>query len=47
MHRPMYCSKDTDDCGKESQELKNLLENIFYKYSVNLVVSGHLHNYER
>jgi hypothetical protein len=43
----MYCSKDTDDCGKESQELKNLLENIFYKYSVNLVVSGHLHNYER
>jgi hypothetical protein len=47
MHRPMYCSKPSSGCSSELVVLKNLFEEIFNKYSVDLVISGHRHNYER
>ena len=47
MHRPMYCSKETEGCNVDSKGLRNIIEDIFYQYKVNLVVSGHEHNYER
>jgi hypothetical protein len=47
MHRPLYCSKPNEDCSTQSEVLKNLFESIFIKYSVDLVISGHRHNYER
>lgn len=48
MHRPMYCSKiNSKDCTEDTDKLRELFENIFFKYSVDLVLTGHRHNYER
>lgn len=55
-HRPMYCSTDdTDDCKlRESVIRKGLpilhaygLEDLFYKYGVDLEIWAHEHMYER
>nr|XP_019606871.1 PREDICTED: acid phosphatase type 7 isoform X2 [Rhinolophus sinicus] len=54
-HRPMYCSNaDLDDCTwHESKVRKGLygklfgLENLFYKYGVDLEFWAHEHSYER
>jgi hypothetical protein len=55
-HRPMYCSNDDeDDCSfKESIIRKGIppaqaygLEDLFYKYGVDLEFSAHEHSYER
>ncbi|XP_015910291.2 acid phosphatase type 7-like [Parasteatoda tepidariorum] len=55
-HRPMYCStNDTDDCkNRESIIRKGLpiahaygLEDLFYKYGVDLELWAHEHLYER
>lgn len=48
MHRPMYCSMiNPDDCIKDSEKLRILFEEIFIEYNVDLVLTGHRHNYER
>ncbi|OWK15993.1 ACP7, partial [Cervus elaphus hippelaphus] len=54
-HRPMYCSNaDLDDCTwHESKVRKGLrgkfygLEDLFYKYGVDLQLWAHEHSYER
>uniref|UniRef100_A0A8C9AYJ6 Purple acid phosphatase n=1 Tax=Prolemur simus TaxID=1328070 RepID=A0A8C9AYJ6_PROSS len=54
-HRPMYCSNaDLDDCKRhESKVRKGLrgklygLEDLFYKYGVDLQLWAHEHSYER
>lgn len=46
MHRPMYCSMDADRCVTETANLRACFEDIF-KDKVDLVLAGHLHNYER
>jgi len=51
MHQPLYCSADPvaspNHCGPASAYVANLLEYYFLKYNVDLVVTGHVHNYER
>jgi hypothetical protein len=48
MHRPLYCSKVTgQDCNADSEKMRVLLEDIFIKYNVDLVLTSHRHNYER
>lgn len=55
-HRPMYCSNsDGDDCTKHESVIrggltsKHLfpLEDLFYKYGVDLSLWAHEHSYER
>eukprot|EP01089_Gocevia_fonbrunei_P018942 TRINITY_DN6537_c0_g1_i1.p1 TRINITY_DN6537_c0_g1~~TRINITY_DN6537_c0_g1_i1.p1 ORF type:complete len:473 (-),score=84.80 TRINITY_DN6537_c0_g1_i1:2-1420(-) len=46
-HRPFYCSNDNQDCGAFSSYLRYMLEDVFYKYKVDLVMVGHKHDYER
>ncbi|XP_022649381.1 acid phosphatase type 7-like [Varroa destructor] len=55
-HRPMYCSNDDhDDCRyRESIVRKGIpivraygLEDLFYKYGVDLCIAAHEHSYER
>ncbi|XP_073248091.1 acid phosphatase type 7-like [Porites lutea] len=55
-HRPMYCSNsDGDDCTKHESVVrggltsKHLfpLEDLFYKYGVDLSIWAHEHSYER
>ena len=43
-HQPMYTSK-TDHEGLES--FRDLYHNLFTKYGVDLVLAGHIHNYQR
>lgn len=52
MTRPMYCDMDTSQsaqtiCKNQAETLRNGLEDLFYDYSVDLVVSAHLNVYER
>lgn len=47
MHRPVYCSMNGADCIGDSERLRNLLEDIFIRFQVDLVLTGHRHNYER
>jgi hypothetical protein len=47
MHRPLYCSKESDDCNEDAEGLRILFESIFLEHGVDLVVTGHRHNYER
>mmetsp|Transcript_106801 Transcript_106801/g.212094 ORF Transcript_106801/g.212094 Transcript_106801/m.212094 type:complete len:490 (+) Transcript_106801:50-1519(+) len=57
-HRPMYCSNaDNDDCTKEASNMRTgfpllgrrlfPLEELFYKYGVDLAFWAHEHSYER
>lgn len=45
-HRPMYCSDDMN-CGDRADKLKKEAEDIFYNNKVDLVITGHIHSYER
>ena len=46
-HRPMYCSADDPPDYQVSEHIQSSLEELFYKYKVNLAVYGHYHLYER
>ncbi|XP_025104271.1 acid phosphatase type 7-like [Pomacea canaliculata] len=55
-HRPMYCSNDDDDemCRNPANPIRNgtaafwpNLEDLFYKYGVDLEIYAHEHSYER
>jgi len=35
------------DCLLKTEEVKEALEPLFFKYKVDLVLNGHSHNYER
>ena len=45
LHKPMYTSADFD--RKYSEELKNTFHQLFEKYSVDIVLSGHTQYYQR
>jgi len=49
LHRPLYCStNDYYDCEIASVDhLRPALENLFVMKNVDVVVAGHVHNYER
>src|SRR5215203_1052296 len=44
-HEPMYTSKTSNHEGLEP--LRDLYHNLFTKYGVDLVLAGHIHNYQR
>ncbi|XP_022082974.1 acid phosphatase type 7-like [Acanthaster planci] len=47
-HRPMYCADlDGDDCTKKGSLVRAALEDLFYKYGVDMEIWAHEHNYER
>ena len=47
MHRPLYCSSnDYYDCVRAAPELRAIFEPLFADH-VDLVVAGHVHQYER
>eukprot|EP00163_Fabomonas_tropica_P001030 TRINITY_DN10778_c0_g2_i2.p1 TRINITY_DN10778_c0_g2~~TRINITY_DN10778_c0_g2_i2.p1 ORF type:complete len:605 (-),score=104.81 TRINITY_DN10778_c0_g2_i2:139-1953(-) len=47
-HRPFYCSNnDTKDCTTRASTFRAYLEDLFYQYRVDLIISGHRHDYER
>src|SRR5215204_4869068 len=45
LHKPMYTSADFDI--KDSEELKNTFHQLFEKYQIDLVLSGHTQYYQR
>ncbi len=48
LHRPLYCSFDSDyHCGSSSKKMRNLLEETLHDNKVDLILSGHVHAYER
>lgn len=47
MHRPLYCSWNAPRCTIEAVKIRNFYEKIFMKYKIDLIIQGHLHNYER
>lgn len=55
-HRPMYCSNDNDNDCTHSETLTRVglpfthffgLEDLFYKYGVDVEIWAHEHSYER
>lgn len=49
-HRPMYCSTEnvSEDCRRQRKSVvRSALEDLFYDAGVDLVISGHIHDYER
>uniref|UniRef100_A0A673C6A3 Purple acid phosphatase n=1 Tax=Sphaeramia orbicularis TaxID=375764 RepID=A0A673C6A3_9TELE len=47
-HRPMYCSDDDlDDCTRFDSYVSPGLEDLFYRYGVDLELWAHEHTYER
>ncbi|HET9806952.1 MAG TPA: metallophosphoesterase [Nitrososphaeraceae archaeon] len=45
LHKPMYTSAKFDE--KDSEELKNTFHELFEKYEIDLVLSGHTQYYQR
>ncbi|HSF51133.1 MAG TPA: metallophosphoesterase [Nitrososphaeraceae archaeon] len=45
LHKPMYTSADFD--RKDSENLKNTFHQLFEKYQIDLVLSGHTQYYQR
>jgi len=45
LHKPMYTSAKFDK--KDSEELKNIFHELFEKYEVDLILSGHTQYYQR
>ena len=54
-HFPMYCSKSSPDCTSQAEYMREGIpgeeqfgwEPLFRNYSVDMYISGHVHNYER
>ena len=46
-HRPMYCSQHNDECEWKADRLKKQTEDFLYASGVELVLTGHVHCYER
>ena len=46
-HRPMYCTNDDACTSNGGTKLKKQAEDILYGRNVNLVVTSHIHAYER
>ncbi|KYQ99998.1 metallophosphoesterase domain-containing protein [Tieghemostelium lacteum] len=48
-HRPIYCSTQWGWCYKSliREKFQEYIEDIFYKYNVDLFLAGHAHDYER
>ncbi len=47
MHCPWYSSNMDHYGEQQTVEMRDFMEPLFYKYSVNIVFSGHVHAYER
>jgi UDP-2,3-diacylglucosamine pyrophosphatase LpxH len=48
MHRPLYCSKEAGtDCKEDLETTRDAFEELFNEFKVDLVITGHRHNYER
>jgi acid phosphatase type 7 len=43
----MYCSNSDECTSKGGDRLRKEAEALFYTYKVNLVITGHVHSYER
>lgn len=46
-HRPFYCTGNHRDCGSFADILRFQAENVLAKAQVDLVISSHVHSYER
>lgn len=47
-HRPAYCTNEgSDDCTHTVSIVRDAVEDIFYKYGVDVELWGHEHSYER
>mmetsp|Transcript_253 Transcript_253/g.750 ORF Transcript_253/g.750 Transcript_253/m.750 type:complete len:505 (+) Transcript_253:57-1571(+) len=46
-HRPLYCSDHGFDCGDNAKHLRKQLEGLLHGNKVDLVLTGHQHDYER
>jgi hypothetical protein len=44
MHVPFYC---TNDCNARDDDGRKYFQPLFERYGVNLVLAGHIHNYQR
>jgi len=47
LHQPFYCHGTESHCGEHAKDLRYELEPIMTKYKVDLILAGHIHNYER
>lgn len=47
VHCPWYSSNTAHYQEKHTVEMKNNMEDLFYKHHVNVVLAGHVHAYER
>jgi len=46
-HRPMYCTNDATACDEGGGALQYEAEDVLVDHSVDLVLTGHVHSYER
>ncbi|XP_064610671.1 acid phosphatase type 7-like isoform X1 [Liolophura sinensis] len=47
-HKPFYCSNsNAHDCTRENSVVRKNLEDLFFQYSVDLILNGQQHSYER
>jgi len=46
-HRPLYCSKKNDEDCETNHIRFAVIDDLLYKYRVDLYMSGHVHTYER
>ena len=47
IHCPLYSSNEAHYEENQSVQMRNSMESLFYKYNVNLIITGHVHAYER
>lgn len=47
LHRPLYCSSSHKICVEQAPHYRSMIEALLQEYQVDLVLTGHVHNYER